>query len=85
MNSNSFKNIVMNPILFHRSLSDSKSPQISRTLLNILADFDNAVVWRISSSYIQALLSLYQSFGDCTKSTYYKWYIRHFHILQFFF
>ena len=25
-----------------------------------------------------------QSFGDCTKSTNYNWYNRHFHVLQFF-
>ena len=30
----------------HWSLSDSKSPQISGTLLNILADLNNAVVFR---------------------------------------
>ena len=34
---------------FHRSLSDSKSPLISRTLLNILAAFNNAVVWIVST------------------------------------
>ena len=31
----------------HRSLSDSKSPQDSRTLLSILADLSNAVVWMV--------------------------------------
>ena len=31
-------------IVFHWSLSDSKSPQISRTLLSILADLNNVVV-----------------------------------------
>ena len=34
---------------FHRSLSDSKSPQFSRTLLSILTDFNNAVVWTVST------------------------------------
>ena len=33
---------------FHWSLSDSKSPQISRTLLSILAVLNNAVVWMVS-------------------------------------
>ena len=33
---------------FHWRLSDSKSPQVSRTLLSILAVFNNAVVWMIS-------------------------------------
>ena len=31
------------------SLSDSKSPQVSRTLLSILADFNNTVVWTVST------------------------------------
>ena len=31
------------------SLSGSKSPQISRTLLSILADLNNAVVWIVST------------------------------------
>ena len=29
------------------SLSDSKSPQVSRTLLSILADLNNAVAWMV--------------------------------------
>ena len=32
-------------IFFHRSLSDSKSSQFFRTLLSILADLNNIVVW----------------------------------------
>ena len=36
-------------MVFHWSLSDSKSPQVSRTLLSILAVFNNAVVWMVSS------------------------------------
>ena len=36
-------------MVFHWSLSDSKSPQVSRTLLSILAVLNNAVVWMISS------------------------------------
>ena len=32
-------------MVFHWSLSDSKFPQVSRTLLSILADLNNAVVW----------------------------------------
>ena len=35
--------------VFHWRLSDSKSPQFSRTLLSILAVFNNAVVWMVSS------------------------------------
>ena len=37
-----------------------------------------------SSSYFQVLQSLYQSFGNCNKSTNYNWYNRHFHVSQFF-
>ena len=33
----------------HWSLSDNKSPQVSGTLLSILADLNNAVVWMIST------------------------------------
>ena len=36
-------------MVFHWRLSDSKSPQISRTLLSILAVFNNAVVWMVST------------------------------------
>ena len=34
---------------FHCSLSDSKSPQVSRTLLRIRAVLNNAVVWMVSA------------------------------------
>ena len=33
----------------HGSLSESKSPQVSKTLLNIFANFYNAVVWMVFS------------------------------------
>ena len=36
-------------MVFHWSLSDSKFPQVSRTLLNILAVLNNAVVWMVST------------------------------------
>ena len=36
-------------MVFHWSLSDSKSPQVSRTLLRILAILNNAVVWMVST------------------------------------
>ena len=35
--------------VFHWSLSDSKSPQPSRTLLSILAVLNDAVVWMVST------------------------------------
>ena len=34
--------------VFHRSLSDSKSPQVSRTLLGILSDLKNDMAWMVS-------------------------------------
>ena len=36
-------------MVFHWSLSDSKFPQVSRTLLSILAVLNNAVVWTVST------------------------------------
>ena len=36
-------------MVFNWSLSDSKSPQVSRIHLNIQADLNNAVVWMVST------------------------------------
>ena len=36
-------------MVFHWSLGDSKSPQVSRTLLSILAVLSNAVIWIVST------------------------------------
>ena len=36
-------------MVFHWSLSDSKSPQVSRTLLSIQAVLNNVVVWMVST------------------------------------
>ena len=36
-------------MVFHWNLSDSKSPQVSRTLLSILAVLHNVVVWIVST------------------------------------
>ena len=36
-------------MVFHCSLSDNKSPQVSRTLLSILAILNNAFVWMVST------------------------------------
>ena len=36
-------------MVFHWGLSDNKSPQLSRTLLSILANLKNAVVWTVST------------------------------------
>ena len=49
-------------MVFHWSLSDSKSPQVSRTLLGILANLNNSVAWMISTPFISKSSSL------CTNS-----------------
>ena len=36
-------------MVFHWSLSESKSPQVSRTLLSILTVLSNAVIWIVST------------------------------------
>ncbi len=36
-------------MVFHWSLSDSKSPQVSKTLLSILAVLKNSVAWMVST------------------------------------
>ena len=36
-------------MVFHWSLSDHRSPQVSRTLLSILAVLNNVVVWMVST------------------------------------
>ena len=36
-------------MVFHWSLSDSKSPQVSKTLLSILAVLNNAFIWMFST------------------------------------
>ena len=36
-------------MVFHWSLSDSKSPQVSRILLSIIAVVNNAVAWMVST------------------------------------
>ena len=45
-------------MVFHGSLSDSKSPQAYRTILSILANLDNAVFRRVS---IWLLISKFSS------------------------
>ena len=62
-------------MIFYRSLSDSKSPQLSRTLLSILADLNNAVVWTVSTRPVISK-SLCKLFGDCTKSTNYNYQLQ---------
>ena len=55
--------------IFHRSLSDSKSPQVSRIHLSILANLNNAVSWVVSifQVHFQSLLRLFQV---CYRNSY---------------
>ena len=39
-------------IVLHWSLSDNKFPQVSKTLLSILVDLKNAVVWMVSNLHL---------------------------------
>ena len=44
--------------VFFWNLSDSKFPQVDRTFLSILADFNNAVVWMVSTPPLISKCSL---------------------------
>ena len=48
-------------MVFHRSLSDNKSPEVSGTLLSILAVFNNGVVWMVSTRPPTSKSSVYFS------------------------
>ena len=73
-------------MVFHWSLNDSKSPQVSRTLLSILVDFSNAVVWIVFTRPLifKSPSPFNESFGDCTKGINSNWYNHHFNIPQIF-
>ena len=49
-------------MVFHWNLSDRKSPQVSRTLLSILANLSNAVAWMA-----QACPTISNSFSSLTR------------------
>ena len=66
-------------MFFHWSLSESKSAQVSNTLLSILANLNNAIVWMVSTHPV-----ISKSSSPCTKITNYNLYKRHFHVPQFF-
>ena len=73
-------------MVFHWSLSDSKSPQVSKNLLNILNDLNNATAWMVSTRPLFSLSSCpcTKSFVDRTERTNYNWYHRHLHARFFF-
>ena len=54
-------------MVFHWGLSDSKSPQVSRTFLSILADLNNVVVWLVSTRPLISKFSSPFNNRDCTK------------------
>ena len=50
-------NFSNQPMVSHWSLSDSKSPQASRTLISILTDLNNAEVWMVSTRPVISMFS----------------------------
>ena len=54
--------------------------QVSRTLLSIQADLNNAVVWMVSSCPLISKSSRNQSFRDYSMCINHNWYHRHPHI-----
>ena len=50
-------------MVFHWKLSDSKFPQVSKTLLSILADLNSAVVWMVSTLFSNPSMC-YNQTGD---------------------
>ena len=50
-------------MVFLWSLNESKSPQVSRTLLSILADHNNALVWIVSTRFL-----IFKSSSPCTNT-----------------
>ena len=70
-------------MVFQWSLNDSRSPQVSRTLLSIMAVFNNAVVWMVSTR--SPTSKSYRPFNyHLVKSITQNWYNCHLHIPQFF-
>ena len=69
-------------MVFHWGLSDSKSPQVSRTLLSILAVLNNAVIWMVSTRPPTSKSP--SPFSYCSQRTNYNWYNCHLHVPRFF-
>ena len=65
---------------FQWSLSDSKFPHVSRTLINILPDLNNAVVWMVSNRPISKSSSPSTNSSVTTERSIYNWYNGHFHV-----
>ena len=69
-------------MVFHWSLSESKSPQVSRTLLSILTVLNNVIVWMVSTRLPTSNSSSPLSY--CSKRTNYNWYNCHLQVPYFF-
>ena len=67
-------------IVLRGSLSDSKSPVVSRTLLTIEADSSCGLYGLKLFSDYQFFQFLFQAFGNCS----YNWYHCHLHVPQLF-
>ena len=63
-------------MVFHGSLSDSNSPQVSRNSLSILVDLNKAVDWMVSTCPSPPV------FVSIIWSTHYNWYNHHSRVPQ---
>ena len=73
-------------VFFHLNLRDSKFLQVSRILLYILVDFNNAIVRivKILSLVYSSLAFFLEVFTNHSKCTNYNWSHCHFHVPQLF-
>ena len=70
--------------IFPWSLGDSKSPQISRTLISALAGLYNAMVWMILILPLGSILpSLLSRFWGTSNNSKFDWYHLHLEVQQF--
>ena len=67
-------------MVFHWNSSDNKSSQASKTLLNVLVDFDIAVVWMVSirpncilSMFVWVYKFFFKFLADSLMSIYIRW------------
>ena len=66
-------------LFFHRSPTDGKSSQVSRTFVSILDNLNNVLIWMVSILFpISSSSRLpFQAFDDSSKCSNYNWYHRH--------
>ena len=76
--------LISTPLVLYWSLSESKSPHVSRTLLNILADLNNIVVWMVLSLPLISIPLIFSQ-GFWGRSKRINWYHHHPHVSQFIF